>query len=225
MGGESSIRKLNTLSSKKVKWIFLCWIFKFIKSGGRARWTHGDGSTALHVAHRAICTAFHDQQFPSTATNARSFEEMTNKEWIETGMKWPQIFERLVLGCIDSYDSEKRRIWQNFSRSTRCAFLCTFGICHVKKPLGKTTQKPSEKSETTRPQRKGRNWSKISPTWKIQRILVTNLIDSILFFIYFQENRQNLAVFVAILAEIQNLDHFFLEFHRLSRKCCQIPII
>ena len=31
-----------------------------------------------------------------------------------------------------------------------------------KKPLGKTTQKPSEKSETTRPQRKGRNWSKIA---------------------------------------------------------------
>ena len=31
-------------------------------------------------------------------------------------------FRRLVLGCIDSYDSEKRRIFQDFSRSTR--FLC-----------------------------------------------------------------------------------------------------
>ena len=29
---------------------------------------------------------------------------------------------RLVLGCIDSYDSEKRRIFQDFSRSTK--FLC-----------------------------------------------------------------------------------------------------
>ena len=31
-------------------------------------------------------------------------------------------FERLVLGCIDCYDSEKRCIFQDFSRSTR--FLC-----------------------------------------------------------------------------------------------------
>ena len=34
-------------------------------------------------------------------------------------------FRRSVLGCIDSYDSESRRIFQDFSRSTRCAFLCT----------------------------------------------------------------------------------------------------
>ena len=32
-------------------------------------------------------------------------------------------FRRLVLGCIDSYDSEQRRILQHFSRSTRCAFF------------------------------------------------------------------------------------------------------
>ena len=34
-------------------------------------------------------------------------------------------FERLVLGCMDSYDSEKSRILQRFSRSTRFAFFCT----------------------------------------------------------------------------------------------------
>ena len=34
-------------------------------------------------------------------------------------------FGRLVLLCIDSYDCEKRRILQHFSRSTRLAFLCT----------------------------------------------------------------------------------------------------
>ena len=34
-------------------------------------------------------------------------------------------FRRLVLGSMDSYDSEKRRILQHFSRSTRFAFLCT----------------------------------------------------------------------------------------------------
>ena len=38
-------------------------------------------------------------------------------------MKWnTSNFEGLVLGCIDSYDSEKRRIFQDFSSSTR--FLC-----------------------------------------------------------------------------------------------------
>ena len=40
-------------------------------------------------------------------------------------MKSPSNFERLVLGCIDSYDSESRRIFQDFSRSTRYTFLCT----------------------------------------------------------------------------------------------------
>ena len=34
-------------------------------------------------------------------------------------------FRRLVLGCIDSYDSEQRRILQHFSRSTRFKNLCT----------------------------------------------------------------------------------------------------
>ena len=39
-----------------------------------------------------------------------------------------QIFERLVPVCMDSYDSERRRIFQDFyhfSRSTRFIFLCT----------------------------------------------------------------------------------------------------
>ena len=34
-------------------------------------------------------------------------------------------FGRSVLGCIEAYDSETRRIFQHFSKSTRCAFLCT----------------------------------------------------------------------------------------------------
>ena len=50
------------------------------------------------------------------------------KEVIEIMKKSPQIVETLVLGCIDSYDSEKRRILQHFSRSTRFAILCTAQI-------------------------------------------------------------------------------------------------
>ena len=38
---------------------------------------------------------------------------------------WLPNFERLVLGCMESYDSEKGRTLQHFSRSTRFAFLCT----------------------------------------------------------------------------------------------------
>ena len=34
-------------------------------------------------------------------------------------------FQRSVLGCIDSYDSEKRCIFQLFSRFTRLADFCT----------------------------------------------------------------------------------------------------
>ena len=34
-------------------------------------------------------------------------------------------FGKLVLGCIDASDSERRRIFQHFSRSTRFPFLCT----------------------------------------------------------------------------------------------------
>ena len=37
-------------------------------------------------------------------------------------------FTGLVLCCIDSYDSEQRRILQHFSRSTRFAFFCTAQI-------------------------------------------------------------------------------------------------
>ena len=40
-------------------------------------------------------------------------------------LNYPQNLERLVLCCIDSYDSESRRIFQHFSRSTRLAYLCT----------------------------------------------------------------------------------------------------
>ena len=58
---------------------------------------------------------------------------------------WMSNFRRLVLGCIDSYDSEQRRIFLHFSRSTRFAFFCTFGI-----PSGKKhNEKPPGKSRRT----------------------------------------------------------------------------
>ena len=40
-------------------------------------------------------------------------------------MKSPSNFERLVLGCIDSYDSNQILIFSGFSRSTRFSYFCT----------------------------------------------------------------------------------------------------
>jgi len=39
---------------------------------------------------------------------------LAHKEWIEKCMKSPSNFERLVLGCIDSYDSDQIVILQHF---------------------------------------------------------------------------------------------------------------
>ena len=51
------------------------------------------------------------------------------ERFVRTGLNielnHPQNFERLVLGCTDSYDSESRRIFQHFPRSTRFKNLCT----------------------------------------------------------------------------------------------------
>ena len=62
----------------------------------------------------------------STSTPRR--EPLGTKEWIEKVMKSPSNFERLVLGCMDSYDSDQILILQHFSRSTRFSYFCTAQI-------------------------------------------------------------------------------------------------
>ena len=57
-------------------------------------------------------------------------------------------FRRLVLGCIDSYDSEQRRILQHFSKSTRFAFFCTFGIPSVKTTMKNHPENPDEQASS-----------------------------------------------------------------------------
>jgi hypothetical protein len=47
------------------------------------------------------------------------------KETIEKWMKSPQNVSRLVLGCVDSYDSNRIVILQHFSRSIRFSYFCT----------------------------------------------------------------------------------------------------
>lgn len=60
------------------------------------------------------------QQWSSASTACSQLRTGLNIE-----LNYPQNLERLVLGCIDSYDSESRRILQLFSRSTRLACFCT----------------------------------------------------------------------------------------------------
>ena len=50
-------------------------------------------------------------------------------------------FERLVLRCIDSYDSESGRIFQHFSRTTRSTILCTAQISKFQEKVARFFRK------------------------------------------------------------------------------------
>ena len=52
---------------------------------------------------------------------------------MNTELNHLQIFESLVLGCMDIYDSEGRRIFQDFSRSTRSPLFSTAQIVKFQK--------------------------------------------------------------------------------------------
>ena len=62
----------------------------------------------------------------------RSVAESRLRTGLNIELNYPQNLERLVLCCIGSYDSESRRIFQHFSRSTRLAYLCTVQTSHKK---------------------------------------------------------------------------------------------
>ena len=72
---------------------------------GRCGSAFGIGRRAFGIGRRAFGI-----MTPATATGDPHFGEN---------------FRRLVLGCMGTYDSESRRIFSHFSRSTRFAFLCT----------------------------------------------------------------------------------------------------
>ena len=79
-----------------------------------------------------LCFVFVNSKRYSTFTrigwlmkSAESEERIKSKDRIGIMKFWPPNFRRLVLFCMDSYDSESRRIFQHFSRSTRLAYFCT----------------------------------------------------------------------------------------------------
>jgi len=84
----------------------------------------------------------HDRAFPraNARSLARKFAFLLLREQGKSNDPWhcyrgtpisartfesPSNFKRLVLGCIDSSDSDQILIFSGFSRSTRFSFLCT----------------------------------------------------------------------------------------------------
>ena len=74
--------------------------------------TEGDSSAAKSLAELPI--------------RSQSFFERLKIEIIPN-------FERLVLGCIDSYDSNQILIFSGFSRSTRFSYFCTAQISKIQR--------------------------------------------------------------------------------------------
>ena len=65
------------------------------------------------------------------------YSRLPTKEMIEK-MKWnTSNFEGLVLGCMDSYDSNQILILQHFSRSTRFSYFCTAQISKFQQKIVK----------------------------------------------------------------------------------------
>ena len=83
----------------------------------------------MHYAHQERSA------FPRNRLNRAQDVEI--KESIEIMKFWPPNFRRLVLFCMDSYDSESRRIFSHFSRSTRFTILCTAQISKFQQKIVK----------------------------------------------------------------------------------------
>ena len=60
----------------------------------------------------------------TVAQQARALGPVGDYPEVRTASSDTANFRQLVLGCMDSYDSDQRLILQGFSRSTRFAFFC-----------------------------------------------------------------------------------------------------
>ena len=106
------------------------WFYAFTCYADRSSRGGKEGSEPTFMQIVFVCVAFiFEHQVADRASSSSNIADpcmcidaIPIKDTIEI-MKWnTSNFEGLVLGCIDSYDSEKRRIFQDFSSSTR--FLC-----------------------------------------------------------------------------------------------------
>ena len=70
------------------------------------------------------------------APRGRRGEVVRLRSWLKLLSFSPNL-ERLVLRCIDSYDSESRLIFQHFSRTTRSTILCTAQISKFQEKIAR----------------------------------------------------------------------------------------
>ena len=70
--------------------------------------------------------------------DGRRESEVISREWI---LSFSPNLERLVLRCIDSYDSESRLILKHFSRTTRSTILCTAQISKFQEKVARFFRK------------------------------------------------------------------------------------
>ena len=94
------------------------------------------GAPAQHPLFEAPVPAELGLGVPERADRPRDLDG-GGKEMIEK-MKWnTSNFEGLVLGCMDSYDSNQILILQHFSRSTRFSYFCTAQISKFQQKIVK----------------------------------------------------------------------------------------
>jgi len=91
------------------------------RKGGRLRWNFGNRQNTASRIHGRV--------------GERSEDDGCNSR---LGPHFHRNFRRLVLFCMNSYDSESGRIFQHFSRSKRFTFLCTASNTEISTKLRQT---------------------------------------------------------------------------------------
>ena len=71
------------------------------------------------------CGAPASARFPSEPASPSSHSRRSSMDSTLSQLPTAHHFSKFVLGCIDSYDSEKWRIFSDFSRSTRFSHFLT----------------------------------------------------------------------------------------------------
>ena len=123
LGGDSIQYSFHSLEVNRVP---LAKSIVFSSYGIQFSSTRPAPRTSLTSCSSSLCAREYDS---SSMRVSRSVSRSILRSTLRGGPGEPMSnFRRLVLGCIDSYDSEQRRILQHFSRSTRFAFFCTAPI-------------------------------------------------------------------------------------------------
>ena len=80
----------------------------------------------LKLSHLIIATRLHFTGYLQKCSSEFLEKYESTRDLRDFKLEYfSRYFRRLVLGCMDSYDSESRLIFEHFSKSTRSPFFCT----------------------------------------------------------------------------------------------------